>query len=108
MLGAKDEKGNATQSRYGIVRAATNFYRQLYDSKSQLSPNNRQKKGEEEVPPIINREVEDAIAHIKNNRTSGDDGLSNECLKWGKEELTTTVTTLFNRIIESKEIPQQW
>jgi hypothetical protein len=29
MLGAKDENGKATQSRYGIVRAATNFYRQL-------------------------------------------------------------------------------
>jgi hypothetical protein len=66
MLGAKEEKGKATQSRSGIVRAATNFYRQLYDSKSQLSPNNPQKKeGEEEVPPIINREAEDAIAHLK-------------------------------------------
>jgi hypothetical protein len=44
----------------------------------------------------------------KNNRTPGDDGLINECLKWGKEELTTTITTLLNRIIESEEIPQQW
>jgi hypothetical protein len=102
MLGAKDEKGKAT------VRAATNFYRQLYDSKSQLSPNNPQKKeGEEEVLPIINREVEDIITHLKNNRTPGDNGLINTCLKWGKEELTTTITTLFNRINKSEEIPQQ-
>jgi hypothetical protein len=69
MLSAKDEKEKATQLRYGIARAVTNFYRQLYDSKSQSSPNNPQKKGEEKVPPIINREVEDAIKHLKNNRT---------------------------------------
>jgi hypothetical protein len=65
MLGTKDEKGKATQSRYRIVRAATNFYRQIYGSKSQVSPNNPQKKGEEEVPPIINRGVKEAIAHLK-------------------------------------------
>jgi site-specific recombinase XerD len=108
MLGAKDEKGRATQSRYRIVRAATNFYRQLYDNKSQLNPNNPQKKEEEEVPPIINREIEDAIMHLRNNRTPKDNSLIDECLKWGKEKLTTTITTLFNRIIKSEEIPQQW
>jgi hypothetical protein len=49
-----------------------------------------------------------SIAHLKNNRTSGDDGLINECLKWGKEELTTTIITLFNRIIKSEDTPRQW
>jgi hypothetical protein len=29
-------------------------------------------------------------------------------LKWRKKELTTTMTALFNRIIESEEVPRQW
>ena len=109
MLGAKDEKGNTTKSRYEIVRAATNFYKQLYDSNLQVNKNDTQKRENEEVvPPILTSEVDNAITQLRNNRAPGDDGLVNECLKWGKEELTTNITDLFNKILTTEKIPEQW
>ena len=111
MIGAKDEKGNKVATRTGINAIATNFYKELYDSNAQRGDESvKEIKGEDEdeIPAILKREVEEAINNLKSNKTPGEDGILNEYLKWGKEELLESITSLFNKIIRSENIPQQW
>jgi hypothetical protein len=65
-------------------------------------------EGEEDIPPILKGEVETAIKHLKNNRVPGEEGIINECLKWGQEELADIMTGRFNKIVETEAIPEQW
>ena len=109
MLGAKDSNGETIRSRAEIIEAATNFYKQIYDSNIPMRQQNLQElEREEDLPLLLNGEVENALGQLKSNKTPGDDGIINECLKWGKTELTSTITDLFNKIIETEEIPTQW
>ena len=110
MLGAQDITGKTKRTRSGIIEAATTFYKNLYDSKSPITDQTIQKVGgkEEEIPYILESEVENAISYLRNNKTPGEDGIINECLKWGNEELLKNITALYNTIVTSERIPQQW
>ena len=84
MLGAMDEKGEKITTRNGILTQATGFYKKLYGSNHPL--NNEYLKGleeEEKVPTILEMEVEQAIAQLRNNKIPREDRIINECLKWG-------------------------
>ena len=109
MLGTKDKQNQSTRSRVEIVNAATSFYKQLYDSnKTKWKKGVQNKEREEELPDILKDEVEEAINFLKSNKAPGEDGIINEYLKWGKKELITPITNLFNKILMTEKIPQQW
>jgi hypothetical protein len=109
MMRVKDKNGEITRTRAGIVEAATDFYDQLFDSNTNIKHRYLQKmEEEEEIPPILKGEVETAIKHLKNNRAPGEEGIINECLKWRQEELAEIMTDLFNKIMETEIIPEQW
>jgi hypothetical protein len=51
--------------------------------------------------------VEQAIAQLKNNKTPGEDGIINNCLKWGGKNLKKEITMMFNKILTRENIPAQ-
>jgi hypothetical protein len=63
---------------------------------------------EEELPTVLKGEVKNIITQLKNNKTPGEEGVINECLKWGEQDIKDPITTLFNRILVLEIIPQQW
>jgi hypothetical protein len=109
MLGAMDKKGEKIM-RKRILKQGTGFYEKVYESNHPL--NNEYLKEieeEEEVPTILETEVEEAIiAQLKNNKTLGEDGIINECLKWGGKNLKKEITMMFNKILTTENIPAQW
>lgn len=58
-------------------------------------------------PPIIESEIKNAIEGLKNNKTPGPD-IENETIKTFVEVLTKPVIKIFNKIVETEQIPKQW
>ena len=113
MLGTKNAKGKMIYKRDKILEEATAFYSDLYTSKRTTSNEDwcdyHHKYSEEEtVAPIITSEVRSAIEELKTGKTPGEDGILNEMLKQGADQLTNPLTKLFNRIINEEIIPNQW
>lgn len=109
MLEAKDKAGKTKRERKDIVKEATHFYKELYNSKETIEEKYLlRSEGEEDIPPILKDEISNIIKHLRRNKTPGEDGITNEYLQWGGDRLIEQLTHLFNNIIETETIPQQW
>jgi pimeloyl-CoA synthetase len=53
-------------------------------------------------------EVRTAIMELKNGKIPGEDGILNEFIKLGIEEIISPITRLFNLILDTEEVPKQW
>ena len=85
-----------------------NYLRELY------------KKQETEIEPntpeiIINNDilvekgdVELALKKLKNRKSAGPDGITNELLKYGGDNLTEQLKILINKIMYHHRIPDEW
>ena len=58
--------------------------------------------------PISDKEVEDAIDHLKTRKAQGHDGLPTEFLKHGGKTAIRLVTKLFRVIWQTESIPAAW
>lgn len=106
-------KNNKTiQKRKSINETATDFFKTLYSStlneeeSEKESPNINE--DEEVLPIFLHSEIEKSIDELPNGKCFGNDSIKAEMLKLGKKELITSFTNLFNKILESEEIPAQW
>lgn len=64
--------------------------------------------GGPEVPDILPAEVAKAIKSQKRDKAPGPDNISNEFLTQNKDIMVLILTHLFNEILHSEIIPQQW
>ena len=67
------------------------------------------------IPPneILNRpftpqEIMEALAKLKNNKSGGSDQIINEFLKHSRHEFAPYYTRIFNLILESGHMPDDW
>jgi endonuclease/exonuclease/phosphatase family metal-dependent hydrolase len=99
----------ATSKRPLISQIATEFYRKLYksDEKEDKDEDINEIK-EELVPCIMESEVRKAILTQKNGKAPGPDRITNEILKGTLEIIGGSLTTLFNEILSTVIIPEQW
>lgn len=96
--------------RSDILQTATDFYRELYDDQS-ITPTlskEEEKNSEEQVPSILIDEVNNATKSLKKNKAPGEDNISNELLVGMYHAISNTLTDLFNDILTTEHIPQQW
>ncbi|KAI8428464.1 hypothetical protein MSG28_007275 [Choristoneura fumiferana] len=107
------EGQNETRNRKDILKHATDFYRELYKKPSEDSvPLNENKEhqglSQVTVDPINEAEVLSHIRALKTEKSPGADNLTNETLKIGACILIPYLTTLFNMVLESERVPEQW
>lgn len=58
---------------------------------------------------VINKEdVKEALKKLRNRKSPGLDGITNELLKYGGESITDQLTTLINKILHFHRIPDEW
>jgi exonuclease III len=111
-LAKKDKEGakSNTCSRPQISDIATEFFKVLYSANREqyntTNPNSGINK--EEVPHILESETTKAILSQKSYKSAGEDNISNELLKGLIEEINQPMTSLFNDIITTENIPEQW
>lgn len=93
-------------NRSKILARATEFYRNLYDSttknKLPLDPNPTK------IPPILECEITKAMEELRTNKCPGEDNITNEMIFAVKEPLTKVLQILFNLIMTTEIIPNQW
>ncbi|XP_045484950.1 uncharacterized protein LOC110996663 [Pieris rapae] len=102
-----NKRGYKITKRPDIVSTATDFYKQLYSTQTSRKKETTLEDGEE-VPDILPREVERAIETLKKDKSPGPDYVTNELLISLKEVLVPTFTVLFNEIVRTESIPEQW
>lgn len=100
-------------NRKDINKVATNFYQNLYSNRDDtnqsnyrvLRPNLCSSDPESE---ILHNEVRKAILSQKLEKTPGTDKTANELLKRTLDDLALVLTQIFNIIMLSGQIPEQW
>ncbi|KAI8427328.1 hypothetical protein MSG28_001907 [Choristoneura fumiferana] len=105
----KGKNKKVTTERSAIAKVATEFYKKLYtDTERTITPDSDKDTREEQVPCILETEVINAIKTQKDGKAPGDDKISNEILKNTLTVISKPLTILFNKILETEQIPTQW
>jgi len=66
------------------------------------------RKEAEEVPPILNSEIEHAMQKMKKGKAPGEDQVVIEMLKAGGEIVKEKTRELFNIVIRREQGPKEW
>lgn len=95
--------------RQPILKTATDFYRKLYSTKNETQIKNIDlDDSTEEIPQILESEVQFAIRTQKNEKAPGPDQITNEMIKSTLPETIKRLTNLFNLILTKETVPTQW
>lgn len=77
--------------------------------KSSFTSESHYENGTFDIEPLfLVSEVESAIESLKNDKSGGSDGVEGELLKLGGSELASWIQLLFNEILLTGLIPEQW
>ena len=60
------------------------------------------------LPPILRREVEAAVQSLKKGKSAGVDNIPAEGVQAGGDDVITALTTICNRIWQTREWPNPW
>lgn len=99
-----------TQKRSEILKIATDFYKDLYNSPNQSTYKlpSLNTESEREMVTFTEEEVAKGIQTLKSDKSPGPDRITNEVIKAGSTCLVTPLTRLFNMILSSTNSPRQW
>lgn len=107
----KDENGVLQFERDAILEISAKFYEKLYSSRmsedvlKQLEPD---LSGGDELESFSIDEIKQALFNMKNGRATGSDNLPSDLLKICDDVGLEMICKLFNDVLETEVIPQQW
>lgn len=111
----ENRTGKISFSRASIIETATNFYRNLYSkqpNESNVFQLQNAKNSLSNSTSILQRfnnfDIIKKIDKLKREKSNGPDNIPNEAILKGKLLLTPFLTTLFNKILDSRSIPIEW
>ena len=108
----EDKDGNLLTESSEVLNRWAEYCKELYNFPIQPDASilERENKPPEEPSPlpIMREEVEAAIRSLPPDKSPGADNIPAELLKHGGKELTTLLTTLCQKIWDTKEWPKEW
>ena len=99
-----EQDGIVTTNRVRILERCAEFYENLYKDAAQ----DIVQKEAEELPPILNSEIEHAMQKMKKRKAQGEDQVVIEMLKAGGEMVKEKTRELFNMVIRREQVPKEW
>ena len=108
----EDSSGELLTESSAVLTRWTQYCQELYNYP--IQPDNGLIKGDitpqrEPSPiPVLREEVEEAIRSLPIGKSPGADNIPAELLKQGGDELVTTVTSICQKIWETKQWPTEW
>ena len=105
----KQKDGNLTSERSERLEICADFYQELYGStKKQQKDHIDISSRNSNIPPILQREVEENVNSMKDSKAPGNDEITSDIINQGGEETVTQLLKLFNQILEKQQIPTTW
>lgn len=102
----KDKQERFENRRQGMLEIATTYYKKIYESTAEEKEIELLEMSS--VPSIMQEEIELALETQRDDKAPGPDGVNNEILKQAKQAIIPTLKEIFNDIIKTETIPQQW
>ena len=71
----------------------------------------KERKGrgiKELIKKIDKKEIRKAIKRMKKGKAAGEDGIFNECIKYGGDEMMEWLRKLLNKCMEEEKVPEEW
>ena len=104
-----NKNSEKTNRRPEILQIATEYYQNLYQSHNGEQVIKEDKLlNEEEIKPILKEETIKSIQTQKLDKAPGSDLITNELLKTTLPVLAPRLTDLFNEILQTETIPEEW
>ena len=120
----KNQNGEKIFNEKDIKQYTELYYKELYSKRTSSTYHkswtefiekeieklheNRKHEKDKMNDPINEKEVQQAIKSLKNNKSTGPDKVKNEFIKYGGRELTKALSQTFNKIFENETIPISW
>ncbi|KAG7307560.1 hypothetical protein JYU34_007776 [Plutella xylostella] len=101
----KDENGVKHSHRDNITTICTTFYKNLYSDANKNELPDIEYTCPDTIPPITGQEVYTALKSMKYDKSPGEDGITTEALKVGKNTLIPHITNLCNTILHKGQLP---
>ena len=87
------------------------YFQQLYQTTDSSEEHNELENDEDNpsnAVDITEEVVKKTLVKLKNRKAPGPDGIFNEFLKYGGDNLNKQLTILINKIIKEGRIPKEW
>ena len=109
----EDKEGKTLTESEEVLKRWTEYCESLYNhplqpDKSILQGKLPSDQADAVCPPIMRREVEEAIKTLQDGKSPGVDNIPAEMLKYGGEDLVTVLTAICQKILDEKKWPQEW
>ena len=119
----KNQNGEKTFNEKDIKQYKELYYKEMYskrtttyhkswtafiEKETETLHENRKHEKDKMNDPINEKEVQQSIKSLKNNKSTGPDKAKNEFIKYGGKELTKALSQTFNKILENETIPISW
>ena len=104
----KQKDGIITNDRQEILDVCSDFYQELFSSKSNENKPKIVSPDQSALPEITEREIEAATKEMKDNKAPGTDDITSDIIKIGGRETIRELTKLYNQILDKRRIPSCW
>ena len=108
----ENKDGELLTENAAVLSRWTEYCKELYNYPIQPDTNilgEETRPSKEPSPlPVMREEVEEAIRSLPSGKSPGTDNIPAELLKKGGSELVTVITTLCQKIWETKQWPEEW
>lgn len=109
ILNMRNRNRGKTSKRPEILQIATEYYQNLYQSRhGEQVIKDYSTVNKEEIKPILKDETILSIQTQKLDKAPGSDLVTNELLKTTSPVIAQRLTDLFNEILETETIPEDW
>ena len=109
MYALKDKQGNIISNFDDIVKAAEEFYTDLYSSQSSQATFIRNSdEPDTEAPSITSAEVRRALKDMTRGKAAGEDGITVDLIKDGGDIMLEKLAALYTQCLTTSSVPESW
>ena len=107
----EDKKGELLTDDEAVLNRWTEYCQELYNFPLQPDKSILVDEPKHNIPeplPVMKEEVKEAVKSLQGGKSPGLDNIPSELLKQGGEAVTEVLTTLCQKIWETKQWPTEW